>query len=89
MTHNFANTFLGTAVYMSPERIQHKDYEYNCDVWSLGLTIYELATGRDLPYIIEKNKPIMALLSKIVLENPPTLPQDQFSPLFCDFVKKW
>ena len=26
-------------------------YSYNCDVWSLGLVLYELATLRTIPYI--------------------------------------
>lgn len=42
-------TFVGTAAYMSPERIMNSHYSYSADIWSLGLTVFECATGR-FPY---------------------------------------
>ena len=42
-------TFVGTLVYMSPERIQGLAHGYDSDVWSLGLTIMECLQGR-FPY---------------------------------------
>ena len=42
----------------SPERVQGKEYSSNCDVWSYGLVLFELATARGLPYNkISKNQP--------------------------------
>lgn len=61
-THGLANTFVGTLIYMSPERITNKKYGHNCDVWSFGLVMYELATG-DNPYKFEKGN---AALTKVV-----------------------
>lgn len=40
------HTFLGTVTYMSPERINNKPYSSSADIWSLGLALVELATGR-------------------------------------------
>merc|ERR1719159_1860531 len=40
-----AKTFLGTMVYMSPERADGKPYSFSSDLWSTGLVAYELATG--------------------------------------------
>lgn len=35
----------------SPERIGfEKKYDSKCDIWSLGLVLWELATGKPLPY---------------------------------------
>lgn len=45
-TEGQANTFLGTLLYMSPERINGKDYQMNCDIWALGMVAYECALGR-------------------------------------------
>ncbi|KAI3638389.1 hypothetical protein MIR68_004000 [Amoeboaphelidium protococcarum] len=42
----FANTFVGTGAYMSPERIQGAQYSTQSDSWSLGLTLLELALGK-------------------------------------------
>eukprot|EP00730_Choanoeca_flexa_P012447 TRINITY_DN4283_c0_g1_i1.p1 TRINITY_DN4283_c0_g1~~TRINITY_DN4283_c0_g1_i1.p1 ORF type:complete len:419 (+),score=101.00 TRINITY_DN4283_c0_g1_i1:213-1469(+) len=44
-----ANTFVGTLRYMAPERVEGKPYNIKADVWSLGLSLIELATGR-FPY---------------------------------------
>ncbi|KAF9481079.1 STE/STE7/MEK1 protein kinase [Pholiota conissans] len=46
LINSIANTFVGTSVYMSPERIQGAEYSVKSDVWSLGISLIELATGR-------------------------------------------
>jgi serine/threonine protein kinase len=44
-TAALAQTFVGTSTYMSPERATGQPYSYQADVWSIGLVVYELATG--------------------------------------------
>ncbi|EKM75110.1 hypothetical protein AGABI1DRAFT_123361 [Agaricus bisporus var. burnettii JB137-S8] len=46
LINSIANTFVGTSIYMSPERIQGAEYSVKSDVWSLGITLVELALGR-------------------------------------------
>ncbi|KAF9462828.1 kinase-like domain-containing protein [Collybia nuda] len=46
LINSIANTFVGTSVYMSPERIQGAEYSIKSDVWSLGISLIELALGR-------------------------------------------
>lgn len=43
------HTFLGTVTYMSPERLNGEPYSFPADVWALGLTLLECATGK-YPY---------------------------------------
>lgn len=44
-TQDTRSTFVGTGIYMSPERFEGNSYTSNSDVWSLGLTILECAVG--------------------------------------------
>ncbi|XP_033764295.1 dual specificity mitogen-activated protein kinase kinase 7-like isoform X2 [Pecten maximus] len=80
----------GCAAYMAPERIdppdpQRPDYDIRADVWSLGITLVELATG-EFPY---KNcKTDFEVLTKVLQEDPPLLPPGKdFSHEFCSFVR--
>lgn len=43
---SMANSFVGTRSYMSPERLQGTHYRVESDIWSLGLSLVELALGR-------------------------------------------
>ena len=45
-THQMNNTVVGTARYMSPERLNAKPYTSLSDIWSLGLVLFECATGK-------------------------------------------
>lgn len=46
LVNSIADTFVGTSTYMSPERIQGAPYTVKSDVWSLGVSLIELALGR-------------------------------------------
>lgn len=46
LVNSIADTFVGTSTYMSPERIQGDQYSVKSDVWSLGVSLIELALGR-------------------------------------------
>jgi serine/threonine protein kinase len=70
-------TFVGTAVFMSPERIKVKSYTYAADIWSLGLTIFFCATGA-MPFSSAKGG-YWGLINEICEGEPPKLPPS-FSP---------
>jgi len=44
-------SWVGTATYMSPERIRGDGYDYKTDCWSLALTLLEFAFGK-FPYAV-------------------------------------
>eukprot|EP00615_Pteridomonas_danica_P004403 CAMPEP_0114361462 /NCGR_PEP_ID=MMETSP0101-20121206/24762_1 /TAXON_ID=38822 ORGANISM="Pteridomonas danica, Strain PT" /NCGR_SAMPLE_ID=MMETSP0101 /ASSEMBLY_ACC=CAM_ASM_000211 /LENGTH=455 /DNA_ID=CAMNT_0001506471 /DNA_START=736 /DNA_END=2103 /DNA_ORIENTATION=- len=39
------NTLLGTVPYLSPELVNEKYYDHSVDLWSLGVSCYEMAYG--------------------------------------------
>ncbi|XP_031625618.1 dual specificity mitogen-activated protein kinase kinase dSOR1-like [Contarinia nasturtii] len=42
---SMANSFVGTRSYMSPERLNGDHYSVQSDIWSLGLSLIEMAIG--------------------------------------------
>ncbi|XP_026287024.1 dual specificity mitogen-activated protein kinase kinase dSOR1 isoform X2 [Frankliniella occidentalis] len=42
---SMANSFVGTRSYMAPERLQGTHYSVQSDIWSLGLSLVEMAIG--------------------------------------------
>jgi serine/threonine protein kinase len=69
---------------MSPEVIMREKYNEKTDIWSLGITCYELVEGEP-PY--SEFKPIIAM--KKIIQNPIKGLKDNnhFSNEFNDFVK--
>jgi len=96
--NSIADTFVGTSTYMAPERIQGGQYTVRSDVWSVGLTVMELAVGR-FPFDTGDSSAgdrasagpmgILDLLQQIVHEPAPKLPKsDAFPPILHEFVAK-
>ena len=81
----YSKTFVGSRSYMSPERITGKKYSYSSDIWSVGLVIYELATGKE-PY--GEGDDFLTQITKIVENDEPRLDNNIFSKEFCDFIEK-
>uniref|UniRef100_A0A3B1KI15 mitogen-activated protein kinase kinase n=1 Tax=Astyanax mexicanus TaxID=7994 RepID=A0A3B1KI15_ASTMX len=80
----------GCKPYMAPERINpetnQKGYNVKSDIWSLGITMIELAILR-FPY--DSWGTPFQQLKQVVEEPSPQLPADRFSPEFVDFTSKW
>ncbi|BGP16489.1 hypothetical protein JCM10213_001174 [Rhodosporidiobolus nylandii] len=46
LVDSLAGTFVGTTFYLSPERIRGGQYSINSDVWSMAVTVLEIALNR-------------------------------------------
>ncbi|MDO4536572.1 MAG: Stk1 family PASTA domain-containing Ser/Thr kinase [Coriobacteriales bacterium] len=68
------NSVLGTAHYVSPEQTQGKQLGPTTDIYSLGIVMYEAATGR-VPF--DGDDAISVALKQV---NEPPLPPSQINP---------
>ena len=79
-----AHTFVGTAAYMSPERIDGREYSFPSDVWAFGLVMMALAKGH-IP--IETQSGYWAMLHAIRDMPSPSLDMaGDWSDGFRDFL---
>jgi Tol biopolymer transport system component len=60
---------IGTAAYMSPEQAEGKPIDHRTDIFSLGIVLYEMATG-DRPF---KGDTPVSTISSIVKDTPVPL----------------
>lgn len=68
---SMANSFVGTRSYMSPERLQGTHYSIQSDIWSMGLSLVELAIGR-YPIPPPEDKDLHAIFSDDATEEHMT-----------------
>jgi eukaryotic-like serine/threonine-protein kinase len=61
-------TLVGTPAYMAPERLQGSPFDGRSDIFSAGVVLYQLLTGR-LPFDAE----YPAILHQILEQDPPPL----------------
>jgi hypothetical protein len=64
--HTQIDGFVGSPAYMAPEQINEEPPSVQTDIYSLGVTFYELLTGR-LPY---QGTNTVSMINKILNEDP-------------------
>ncbi|CAL9136728.1 unnamed protein product [Musa textilis] len=66
-----AETLCGSPLYMAPEVMQFQKYDAKADLWSIGVILYQLVTGKT-PFT--GNSQIQQLLQNIVKTNELSFP---------------
>ncbi|XP_031623286.1 dual specificity mitogen-activated protein kinase kinase dSOR1-like [Contarinia nasturtii] len=100
---SMANTFVGTRSYMAPERLLGDHYSVQSDIWSLGMSLIEMAIGvypippptrQFIDEILKDDKPppqpkmaIFDLLEYVSNQPPPRLEHEYFSNEFSHFTE--
>lgn len=71
----------GTPLYMAPEVVKEEPYNHTADLWSLGIVLYELATGSP-PF----TAPNLVILVEHISKDPIIYP-NSISGDFLHFLK--
>ncbi len=84
--HTQIDGFLGSPAYMSPEQINEQGPSVQSDIYSLGVVMYELLTGR-LPFRAEN---AVAMINKILSEEPAPIEKlrPDLPPKLTEIVKR-
>ena len=59
--NDLITTFCGSPLYMAPEIMRNREYNFKSDIWSLGVVLYELIV-KEHPYYCNNRNELMGLV---------------------------
>ena len=79
-TWDKAKTTVGTPYYLAPEIINNKPYDSKCDIWALGVLLYELMTFK-MPFNAVSLPLLSIKINRGVYKPPPGIYSNQIKDL--------
>jgi len=76
----------GSTLYLSPERLKEQSYKYDCDLWSCGVVLTELFTGKQPSTIFPYKWNAYCDFNKFVACHVEELRRHSASNCLIDFV---
>jgi len=80
-------THAGTSSYMSPEVLNGGEYNYKCDLWSIGIIIYRLIFGKS-PFIGETEIALFNNINKCGNKNLKKTENEELNDLIKKLLEK-
>jgi serine/threonine-protein kinase len=78
-------SFVGTPAFISPEQAQNPDQaDFRSDIYSLGVTLYYLTTGR-MPFV---HKDAVMLVKMHISDPPPPIDQPGYPKALARIILK-
>jgi calcium-dependent protein kinase len=77
----------GSAFYLAPEVLKGA-YTYQCDIWSLGVVLFLLLTGKPLIYGASQNQILAKIYSLKSVDKLLETSLKNFPPIVLDFISK-
>ena len=81
------NTHAGTKIIMAPEILEGKEYNNKCDLWSLGVSIYQMYTKRP-PYTGKVDNNILEQINKLGQSVLNVIKDDKLKDLLSKLLVK-
>jgi len=80
------NTLIGTPFWMAPEVIKEDSYDFKADIWSLGISVIEMADG--VPPFSHMH-PMRAIFLIPMMNSPPKVRDEtKFPQIMLDFIAR-
>ena len=79
-------TYAGTLDFMAPEILEAKDYDLNCDIWSMGVITYFMLAGFP-PFMGKDDIDLVRKITSCNYDFEPVI-WDEFSPEAKQFIQR-
>ena len=63
---NLKQTYCGSPMYMAPEMMCYKNYDKTSDLWSIGIILYEMITGKP-PFHVKNFNQLKKVISEDII----------------------